>query len=80
MGFFARLFGKTDAPIEPPPPGMARIVCTTTFLHGTDRFESGDVRSVPADDAAYFVAQGWAQRHSTLDVQDGVIASGDSNG
>lgn len=79
MGFLAKLFGKTDdAP--PPPPGTVRITCVSTFLHGTERFEAGDVRTVSAADAAYFVAHGWAQQNATLTVQDGVVPTGDSNG
>ena len=37
-----------------------RIACTTTFLHGRDRFESGDVRTVSDDDARLFISNGWA--------------------
>ena len=37
-----------------------RIACTTTFLHGRDRFEAGDVRSVSGDDARLFIGNGWA--------------------
>lgn len=37
-----------------------RITCTTTFLHGRDRFEAGDVRTVSDDDARYFIGNGWA--------------------
>lgn len=37
-----------------------RIHCTTTFLHGRDRFESGDVRTVSDEDARYFIDNGWA--------------------
>lgn len=37
-----------------------RIHCTTTFLHGRDRFEAGDVRTVSDDDARYFIGNGWA--------------------
>ena len=37
-----------------------RIHCTTTFLHGRDRFEAGDVRTVSDADARYFIDNGWA--------------------
>lgn len=37
-----------------------RIHCTTTFLHGRDRFEAGDVRTVSDEDARYFIGNGWA--------------------
>jgi len=37
-----------------------RITCTTTFLHGRDRFEAGDVRAVSDEDGRYFIANGWA--------------------
>lgn len=40
---------------------MTRIQCLTTFLRGRDRFEAGDVRNVPAEDAALFIARGWAK-------------------
>lgn len=32
-----------------------RIECTTTFLHGRERFEKGDIFTVPDADAAYFI-------------------------
>jgi hypothetical protein len=65
-----------------------RIECTTTFLHGTDRFEAGDVRTVSDELGAYFVAQGWAKgdvavaapAEVSLDVQNSTIGVGDSNG
>lgn len=65
-----------------------RIECTTTFLHGAERFESGDTRTVPDDLGAYFVAQGWAKGEGavavpaevSLDVQNSTIGVGDSNG
>jgi hypothetical protein len=37
-----------------------KIVCDTTFLHGRDRFEKGDQRTVDDEAGAYFIAQGWA--------------------
>jgi hypothetical protein len=56
-----------------------RIECTTTFLHGSDRFEAGDIRTVPDELGAYFVTQGWAKGDGavpapgdvTLDIQNG---------
>ena len=63
-----------------------RIECITTFLHGADRFEAGDMRTVPDDLGAYFVAQGWAKGGEpvigdvVLDVQDGIHDVKDSNG
>lgn len=63
-----------------------RIECTTTFLHGADRFEAGDVRTVPDELGAYFVQQGWAKGGEpvvgdvTLDVQDGTHTVKDDNG
>lgn len=49
----------------------ARITATTTFLHERDRFEEGDVRTVPAELAAYFVAQGWASSDDELPAVSG---------
>lgn len=46
-----------------------RIKCLTTFLEGRDRFEAGDVRTVPDADAARFIAAGWA-----ADAADAVTA------
>lgn len=37
-----------------------KIVCDTTFLHGRDRFEKDDQRTVDDEAGAYFIAQGWA--------------------
>ena len=37
------------------------IECTTTFLHGRERFERGDIFTVPDADAAYFIKAGWAK-------------------
>lgn len=87
MGLFDRFFGKSapaaQAAQAAPEPGTVRIICATTFLHGAERFEAGDVRTLPTEQALYFVANGWArveQMTTGLDVQDGVIASGDNNG
>ena len=68
-----------------------RVECIATFLHGTDRFEAGDVRTVPDELGAYFVAQGWAklegnaatapaQGDVTLDIHDSHQGSEASNG
>ena len=37
-----------------------KIICTTKFLDGRDRFEAGDARTVDDERGAYFVANGWA--------------------
>lgn len=37
-----------------------RIMVHTTFLDGRDRFESGEVRSVPDADGKRFIDNGWA--------------------
>jgi len=69
-----------------------KIEATTTFLDGTDRFEAGDVRTVDDERGARLVANGWAQEvgadavpvaptsEVTLDIHNGVIGLGDSNG
>lgn len=49
----------------------ARITAATTFLHGRDRYTEGDVRTVPAELAAYFVAQGWATSDDDLPAHTG---------
>lgn len=38
-----------------------RIKCSVTFLEGTRRFEAGDVVTVPDDDGARFIRNGWAE-------------------
>jgi len=38
-----------------------RIECTTTFLDGRERFEKGDVFTIPDADAARFLKHGWAK-------------------
>lgn len=48
-----------------------KIQCTTTFLEGTERFEAGDIRTVPDDVGARLVANGWA-----VDVSGEVAAGG----
>lgn len=44
---------------------MIKIECKAPFLHGRERFEQGDVRSVSEEDGAYFIAQGWAAEPGT---------------
>ena len=48
-----------------------KIELLETVLHGRERFEAGDIRTVPDDLGAYFCAAGWAQ-----DV-DGAVATGE---
>lgn len=68
-----------------------KIECLTSFLHGTDRFELGDSRTVSAEDGAYFIANGWAkelgtdavpmaQGDTTLDIQNSSLSAGVTNG
>lgn len=71
---------------------MQRIVCDTTFLDGTDRFEKGDVRTVDRERALRFVEAGWAHAEGTaaaepaaqgaldLQVQSAVIGQEVRNG
>jgi len=37
-----------------------RIKCLDTFLDGKNRFEKGDFRTVPDEDATRFIKNGWA--------------------
>jgi hypothetical protein len=37
-----------------------KINCTSTFIDGTTRYETGDVRTVSDADGARFCAFGWA--------------------
>jgi hypothetical protein len=54
-----------------------RIKCTITFLHGRERFEAGDIRTVPDELGAYFLEQGWVKGsepqtgEKTLVIHDG---------
>lgn len=50
-----------------------KIICTTTFLDGRERFEVGETRIVDDARGAYFVANGWASA-------DGAPASGGESG
>ena len=45
-----------------------KIECLTTFLHGRDRFERGDVRNVPIEQGTYFVTAGWAKSTEEVSV------------
>ena len=47
-----------------------RIECTTTFLHGRERFEKGDIFTVPDAQAAYFIKNGWAKEVGALDPRE----------
>lgn len=42
-----------------------RIECTTTFLHGRERFEAGDTFTIGDEAGAYFVKNGWAKQVGT---------------
>ena len=68
-----------------------RIHCTATFLHGRDRFEEGDTRTVSDEDARYFIGNGWATEIGgdpvesaagdvTLDIKKSTHAQEASNG
>lgn len=69
-----------------------KIEATTTFLDGVDRFEAGDIRTVDDERGARLISNGWAREsgsaatpvqavgEATLDVHNGVIGLGDSNG
>lgn len=48
-----------------------KIEVLETFLHGTDRFEAGDLRSVTDEVGEWVVSNGWAR-----DV-DGRVPTGD---
>ncbi len=69
-----------------------KIEVLNTFLDGTEKFESGDVRTVSDERGAYFVANGWAKDQANrvatgepggsaeLNIQNSVIGLGDNNG
>lgn len=68
-----------------------QITVKTTFLDGTDRFETGDVRTVDDERAARFIENGWASDAAgnagdaasgavDLEVNSANHATGDSNG
>lgn len=50
-----------------------RIECTTTFLDGRERFEKGDIFTVPDADGARFVKAGWAKMVGAPDQQPAPI-------
>lgn len=52
-----------------------KIEALSTFLDGRDRFEAGDIRSVPDADGSRFCAAGWAKDISRS-VATGDAASG----
>lgn len=47
-----------------------KIEALETFLDGRNRFEKGDVRTVPDKDGAYFCEMGWAKD------TDGIVSTG----
>lgn len=69
-----------------------KIEVKKLFLHERDRFEAGEVRVVDDELGAYFLQQGWAVEvgkpapevqapaETSLDVQNGTLGVGDSNG
>lgn len=52
-----------------------KIICTATFLDGTDRFETGETRVVSDERAAYFIAQKWAHEHGAQPAAAGDAAA-----
>lgn len=46
-----------------------RILCATTFLDGTVRFEKDDVVTVPDSDGQRFIDNGWAVREGDQSVE-----------
>lgn len=70
-----------------------KIACLTTFLHNHDRYEAGDVRTVPDNLGMLFVGHGWASDVSgetpsghpgtgsaDLEIQSSNLTSGDNHG
>ena len=67
-----------------------RIVCKTTFLDGTRRFETGDVVTVDDSLGAKFLAHGWVSEltvtgepgseSTDLNVQNGTLGQNTSIG
>lgn len=53
-----------------------RIEAKRTFLHGRDRYEKGDLRTVDDSLGAYFVKQGWAAEvgKPAPEVQSGEVS------
>ena len=54
-----------------------KIEALTTFLDGRDRYEKGDIRTVPDADGARFCAAGWAKDISGA-VATGAPAAGET--
>lgn len=52
-----------------------KIKCLTTFLDGSTRREKDDICTVPDEDGAYFVANGWAE-DTAGEVATGAPAEG----
>lgn len=52
-----------------------KIICDTTFLDGSTRFEAGDVRTVDDSRGAYFVANKWAHEvgHDVAALKSGTV-------
>lgn len=67
-----------------------KITCLTAFKEGRDLFEKDDVRTVPDEDGARFIANGWAVAGGepvapadgvvTLDVQDAQMGQDANHG
>ena len=70
-----------------------KIKCLTTFLDGTERFETDDIRTVPDGRGAYFVGAGWAEDISgqtapgaatddvtDLSINSSTFSTGDNHG
>jgi hypothetical protein len=68
-----------------------RIEIHTPFLDGRDRFEKDDIRTVPDEDGARFIAHGWAstvggnatdaaQGETTLNIHNAALGTKDSHG
>ena len=53
-----------------------KIEALTTFLHGADRYEPGDVRTVDDELGAYFCRAGWCKDQSGA-VETGEQRQGD---
>jgi len=61
-----------------------KVKCLTTFLDGKDRFEKDDIRSVPDEDAARFIANAWAEPvaegPTSLDIKSVTHKTGATHG
>ena len=47
-----------------------RIECKTTFLHDTERFAAGDVRTVPDELGEHFCRLGWATAQGVATLKE----------